>query len=134
MDMYHSRRRTLLDGAHNPEGSRVLRDFLVHRGETEVHFVFGAMRDKNIREMGASLFPLAASIHLTPIANARSANPGDVAELHRRFRSRMHLHSSMHRALYSAWRRCSPSGLVVVTGSLYLVGNLLPTVQKHCAK
>jgi dihydrofolate synthase/folylpolyglutamate synthase len=134
LDAYHSRRRTLLDGAHNPEGSRLLRDFLIHCGETEVHFVFGAMRDKNIREMGASLFPLAASIHLTPITNARSANPVEVAELHRRFRSCMHLHSNMRKALDSAWRHCSSSGLVVVTGSLYLVGNLLPMVQKHCTR
>jgi folylpolyglutamate synthase/dihydropteroate synthase len=32
--------------------------------------------------------------------------------------------------LRSAWKECSPGGLVVVTGSLYLVGDLLPLVRK----
>jgi dihydrofolate synthase/folylpolyglutamate synthase len=134
LDEYRSRRRTLLDGAHNPEGSRQLRDFLMHCGETEVHFVFGAMRDKNIREMGASLFPLATSIHLAEITNARSADPEEVAKMHRRFGACLRVHSSMRKALESAWQQCSPAGLVVVTGSLYLVGHLLPMVQKHCAR
>ncbi len=134
LDEYNSRRRTLLDGAHNPEGSRLLKEFLVHCGEKEVHFVFGAMRDKNIREMGSYLFPLAAGIHLTPIANSRSADPNEIADLHRRFRSRMQFHPDANDALESAWRRCSRRGLVVVTGSLYLVGNLLPMVRANCKK
>lgn len=134
LDEYDSRRRTLLDGAHNPEASRLLRDFLVARKESEVHFVFGAMRDKNIREIGENLFPLAASIHLTPVANSRCADPAAMAEMHQRFRSRIQLHRGMRQALESAWRQCSPSGLVVVTGSLYLVGNLLPMVQAESQK
>ena len=134
LEEYGSRRRTLLDGAHNPQASRLLRDFLVEREESEVHFVFGAMRDKNIREIGANLFPLAAGIHLTPVANSRCADPAEIAEMHKRFRSRIRLHHGMREALESAWRQCSPSGLVVVTGSLYLVGNLLPMVQAESGK
>jgi dihydrofolate synthase/folylpolyglutamate synthase len=133
LDEYQSRRRTLLDGAHNPEGANLLRDFLIRRKETEVHFVFAAMRDKDIRTMGGYLFPLAASVHLAPIANSRCADPNEVALLHKRFLSRMRIHSNMRDALHAAWKECSPSGLVVVTGSLYLVGELLPLVV-HCAK
>ena len=130
LDEYETQRRTLLDGAHNPEGAGLLRDFIIRQKETEVHFVFGAVRDKNIKEMGACLFPIATSIHLTALANSRSADPGEIAGLHKRFRSRMQIHSSMHEALYSAWKQCSRKGLVVVTGSLYLVGELLPTVRR----
>jgi dihydrofolate synthase/folylpolyglutamate synthase len=130
LDEYRSQRRTLLDGAHNPEGAQLLRNFLVDQKEDEVHLVFGALRDKNIREMGGHLFPLATSIHLTPLENSRSADPSEVADLLKRFRSRMRFHRSMHEALYSAWEECSRSGLVVVSGSLYLVGDLLPVVRK----
>jgi dihydrofolate synthase/folylpolyglutamate synthase len=133
LDEYRSRRRTLLDGAHNPDGARRLRDYLAQRKETEVHFVFGAVRDKNIRGIGASLFPVATSIHLTPLTNTRSAAPDEIADLNKRYRSKMKIHSSMRRALYSAWDQCSPKGLVVVTGSLYLVGELFPVIQKHAA-
>ena len=133
LDEYRSRRRTLLDGAHNPEGAKTLRNFLLKRRETEVHLVFGAVRDKNIRKIGATLFPLARSIHLTPLVNTRSCDPRDVVRLQKSHQSRMRIHPDMRKALYSAWEECSPSGLVVVTGSLYLVGELLPLVRSQCA-
>jgi len=129
LDEYRSRRRTLLDGAHNPEAARLLREFLIREKEKDVHFVFGAVRDKNIRGIGREIFPLAASIHLTPLSNTRSASPEDVAAMHRRLAPRMRIHAGMHEALRAAWEECPPSGLVVVTGSLYLVGELLPLVQ-----
>jgi dihydrofolate synthase/folylpolyglutamate synthase len=133
LDEYQSRRRTLLDGAHNPEGAQLLRDFLIKEKEREVHLVFGVVRDKNIRGIGKWIFPIAASIHLTPLKNTRSASPAEVSGLHKQFRPRMKIHSSMREALFSAWEECSASGLVVVTGSLYLVGELLPIVQA-CSK
>ncbi|MBN2319698.1 MAG: bifunctional folylpolyglutamate synthase/dihydrofolate synthase [Acidobacteria bacterium] len=131
LDEYKSRRRTLLDGAHNPDAAQKLRDYLIQRKETEVHFVFGAVQDKNIREIGAFLFPVAASIHLTPLTNTRTASTDEIADRNKRFRSKMKAHPSMRRALAAAWEECSPKGLVVVTGSLYLVGELLPVIQKH---
>jgi folylpolyglutamate synthase/dihydropteroate synthase len=42
----------------------------------------------------------------------------------------MRVHADMRGALRAAWKECSPSGLVVVTGSLYLVGELLPLVRR----
>ena len=134
LDEYDSCRRTLMDGAHNPEGAEHLRDYLVEQKAKEVHFVFGAVRDKNIGKMGGCLFPLATTIHLAGIANSRSADPAVIADMHKPYRSRIRIHSNMHEALRAAWRVCSRSGLVVVTGSLYLVGELLPAVQKYCRK
>jgi dihydrofolate synthase / folylpolyglutamate synthase len=134
LDEYRSRRRTLLDGAHNPEGARLLRDFLVKRREKEVHMVFGAVRDKDIREIGAAVFPVATSIHLTPLLNTRSATPAEIAAMHKSFSPKMKIHQNMRDALNSAWAECSSSGLVVVTGSLYLVGELLPLVSKATKK
>jgi dihydrofolate synthase/folylpolyglutamate synthase len=131
LDEYRSHRRTLLDGAHNPEGARLLREFLDRRKEKEVHLVFGAVRDKDIRRIGAALFPVADSIHLTPLLNTRSADPAEIAAMHRKFFPKMRIYGSMQDALYAAWKESPPSGLVVVTGSLYLVGELLPLVRKY---
>lgn len=131
LDEYNSRRRTLLDGAHNPEGAQLLRNYLIRKKEKEVHLVFGAVRDKDIREIGNAIFPVASSIHLTPLVNTRSATPSEVASIHKRYASRMRIHSNMHEAIRAAWKECSASGLVVVTGSLYLVGGLLPLVRAN---
>ena len=133
LDEYRSRRRTLLDGAHNPDGARLLAEFLAAGRQKEVHLVFGAVRDKDLAGIGKSIFPCAASIHLTPLQNSRSAAPEEIAAMHSGYRSRMRLHSNAREALHAAWDECPASGLVVVTGSLYLVGDVLPVVTKHGA-
>ncbi len=130
LDEYRACRRTLLEGAHNPEGAQLLRAFLESRPESEIHLVFGALRDKDIRKMGNALFPLAGSIQLAPLNNARSADPKEVLAMFRRFAGKTRVHASSKEALKAAWQACSPKGLVVVTGSLYLLGELLPTVRR----
>jgi dihydrofolate synthase/folylpolyglutamate synthase len=134
MDCYRARRRTLLDGAHNPEGADVLRNFLLDQNEEEIHLVFGVMGDKDAAGMGSCLFPLANRIHLTPVASPRSMQPGDLAARFPSVRRRMHLHSCALDALLAAWKGCPRSGLVVVTGSLYLIGELLETVRNESGR
>ncbi len=134
MDFYRARRRTLLDGAHNPEGAGILRNYLLEQRENEIHLVFGIMRDKDSAGIGSLLFPLATRIHVTPLASPRSMQPSDLAAAFPRVRHRMYLHSSAREALRSAWDGCPESGLVVVTGSLYLIGELLETVRKESGR
>src|SRR5262245_41636946 len=129
LDEYRSRRRTLLDGAHNPEAVQLLRDHLEQENLDPVYLVFGAMSDKTLSRMGKLLFPVARSIHLARIANSRSAEPHVIAALHSRYRSRIHLHANPRSALEAAWKECPRDGIVVVTGSLYLVGEVLPLVE-----
>jgi dihydrofolate synthase/folylpolyglutamate synthase len=129
LDEYRTNRAILLDGAHNPESAEVLRAFIRARKPGKIHLVFGALRDKDIRKIGATLFPLAEVIHLAPLDNARTALPGEIVSLHKRFRSRMRTHADSHAALRAAREACPRDGLVLVTGSLYLIGELLPVVK-----
>jgi dihydrofolate synthase/folylpolyglutamate synthase len=131
LDEYVARRRTLLDGAHNPGAARTLLAYLRERDEKDVHLVFGALRDKDIGRLGQILFPLARTIHLTVIGNSRAAAPSEIAALHGRHQGRIRIHENPGDALRAAWAECPTDGLVVVTGSLYLVGELLPIVQRE---
>ena len=134
LDEYRTRRRTLLEGAHNVEGARALWNHLTRREHGGIHLVFGAVREKDIRGMGRVLFPLARSIHLAPIANSRSADPADIAAKYPRFRKRIRIHDNARSALHAAWEEAPRNGLVVVTGSLYLLGELLPVVRSDAAR
>lgn len=129
LDEYHSRHRTLMEGAHNPEGAQSLRTYLESRHEREVHLVFGALRDKDIRKMGSCLFPVACTIHLAPLYNSRTADPETILATFRQFTPKIRIHGSSKEALQSAWQECTNKGLVVVTGSLYLLGELFPLVR-----
>jgi len=131
LDEYRCPRRTLLDGAHNAEGARMLGRHLRRYAPEEIRLVFGVLRDKDFGAIGGQLFPLARSIHLSPVASPRSAPPSAVAARHARYRERLHVHWSAQEALRAAWQECSPAGIVVVTGSLYLLGELLPLIRRE---
>jgi dihydrofolate synthase/folylpolyglutamate synthase len=118
--------RILFDGAHNPAGARALREFLDEFVREPITLVFGAMRDKDLTEIAATLFPAARHLILTRPANPRAAQPDELARfIPSGFNSgRLTLAASSAEALEAARRLTPPGGLVCVTGSLYLVGEI----------
>jgi dihydrofolate synthase / folylpolyglutamate synthase len=118
--------RLLLDGAHNPAGARALREYLDEFEGARVTMVFGAMRDKALDEIGRTLFPAAERLLLTQPNNPRAAT---VEELLRAVPAddpprSIALAPSAADALTIARAQTPPGGLVCVTGSLYLVGEV----------
>ena len=70
----------VFDVAHNPAGAWALRSTLSGCYEDRrLIFVFGAMRDKAIREMAEILFPIAERVIATRAENPRSANSRSAA-------------------------------------------------------
>lgn len=113
----------LLDGAHNPQAARVLRDFLSeHFSPRPLTLIFGAMHDKNIAAMTEALFPLAQKIILTKVINPRAAAPQLIAEC--RPGLNYVLTDNVSAALRAAIN-CTPAdGLICACGSLFLVGEI----------
>jgi len=115
---------TYLDGAHNPAGARVLRDFLAATAHPRV-LVFGAMRDKAIGEISELLFPCVDAVVLTQPSHHRATSPETLREMTSHLNEYIYLRSSPAEALGLATRIAGPEGTVVVAGSLFLVGDLL---------
>ncbi|HKQ78527.1 MAG TPA: folylpolyglutamate synthase/dihydrofolate synthase family protein [Blastocatellia bacterium] len=112
----------LLDGAHNAAGARALRDFLdEHFHSIPITIIFGAMADKAIGEMGDILFPAASQVIVTRIASPRAAEPCAIAEASHHDVIRI---ENAVEALDEALRLTPPDGLIVVCGSLFLVGEI----------
>lgn len=127
----------LLDGAHNPAGCRSLREYLDELAPRPLTLVFGAMRDKQLEEMGEILFPVADTLVLTPIANLRSASVEMLRSIAIGARqvgvsSPPIETSSSAEALHVAIERTPPHGLICIAGSLYLIGELRPSILKLC--
>ncbi|HKR02962.1 MAG TPA: folylpolyglutamate synthase/dihydrofolate synthase family protein [Pyrinomonadaceae bacterium] len=123
----------LFDGAHNPAGARALRDFLGEFVRQPVTLIFGAMRDKDLTEIAATLFPAASHLVLTQAANPRAATVETLAGLAASYfdESRLTLAPSPAHALDAALRLTPPGGLICVTGSLYLVGDILRAIDSR---
>jgi len=117
---------SVLDVAHNPAGAWALRSALSERYEDRpLIFVFGAMRDKAISEIAEILFPLAERVIATRPENPRAASPEEIREAGRRTAVEIETVGEVPEALERARQIAGPGALLVVTGSIYLVGEAM---------
>jgi dihydrofolate synthase / folylpolyglutamate synthase len=116
----------VLDVAHNPAGAWALRSALSERyGDRPLIFVFGAMRDKAISEMTEILFPLAERVIATRPENPRSASPEEIQCAGSRTGAEIEAIAEVKPALERARAVARAGGVIVVTGSIYLVGEVM---------
>ncbi len=116
----------VLDVAHNPAGAWALRSTLSAAYEDRpVTLVFGVMRDKAISEVAEILFPLAERVVVTQANNPRSATAAEIRQAAVRVEVEIREAPDVASALTEARRIAGPGGLVVVTGSIYIVGEAM---------
>ena len=109
----------ILDGAHNPAGARALARYLERfYPNRRLWLIYGAMRDKAVEEIGGILFPLAHELIFTTPANSRALRPEALAAIAGRGR----VAQNVGAALELARGEASADDVVVITGSLFLVG------------
>ncbi|MFY9748483.1 MAG: folylpolyglutamate synthase/dihydrofolate synthase family protein [Acidobacteriaceae bacterium] len=125
----------LLDVAHNPAGAWALRAALSSLGFAEsAHgervLVFGCMKDKAYQEMAQILFPMFDLVIATPVESPRSASAEDLVAAAQEVGVRALAARDGQEALRRAWVEAPREGLVVVAGSVYLVGEVRPFLER----
>ena len=116
----------VLDVAHNPAGAWALRSALSENfPDRELTMVFAAMRDKAIQEIADILFPIAEQVVLTQVNNPRSATTGELLQAASRTGASLHEEPNVPAALSRARELSKPEGVIVVTGSIFLVGEAM---------
>ena len=116
----------VFDVAHNPAGAWALRSTLsACYPERPLIFIFGAMRDKAIGEMAEILFPLAERVIATRADNPRSAAPEEIREAASRTATQIEDAADVATALKLARTHARPDAVVVITGSIYIVGEAM---------
>ena len=123
----------VLDGAHNGEGVRALIEELESfREQRKVRLLFAAMEDKDWRLMLEGFSEVVDEIVLTRVNMERCADP-------------FHLASQLsgkipHRAIGNApaaleyiLDRADSDDIILIAGSLYLIGEIRPLVQEIAA-
>ena len=109
----------ILDGAHNPAGARALAKYLERfYGSRRIWMIYAAMRDKAIDEVAGILFPLATELVLTAPDTPRALRPEAMAE----FAGRGHVEPDVEAAIAYARSHAAEEDVIVITGSLFLVG------------
>jgi dihydrofolate synthase / folylpolyglutamate synthase len=119
-------REMVLDVAHNPAGAWALRSALSENfSGRELTMVFAAMRDKALEEMAGILFPIAEKVIVTKVANPRAATTSELAQAASHTGTPLHEEQNVAAALARAREVSKPQGLIVVTGSIFLVGEAM---------
>jgi dihydrofolate synthase/folylpolyglutamate synthase len=127
----------LLDVAHNPAGAWTLRAAIAAvPDEMPRTLIFSCLRDKDLAEMSRILFPLFDAspdgdplrrrdhLLLAPIPNARAASVSELLAAAEHLGVPAEPASSLSHALSLAHEITPTDGLIIATGSVYLVGEL----------
>ncbi len=126
----------LLDVAHNPAGAWTLRAALARLPEERPRtLIFSCLADKNIEEMARILLPLFDStsgdparrrdhVIVAPIANPRAATVEQLLAAAHALDVPAHAAPHLQAALQQAETLTPRDGVIVATGSVYLVGEI----------
>lgn len=119
----------LLDGAHNPAGAHALARFLEEEKLRPVA-LFGALSDKNWMEMIEALAPQLSAVVATEPPSERRLEAMFPAREFARAGVVATVVQDVGYALRTAKAQAGPDGIVLVCGSLYLVGDVLRRLEK----
>jgi dihydrofolate synthase/folylpolyglutamate synthase len=123
------RPRVILDGAHNPGAARVLaqalEDVRPPRGRGRLWVVIGCMADKDYRTILRTIGPAADELILTRAAYERSAKPEQLAQAAESLGLAHRVAPELLAALALARAEAGAEDVIVVTGSLFVVGEVL---------
>jgi dihydrofolate synthase/folylpolyglutamate synthase len=127
---------TLLDGAHNPDGVRALAESLPElvSGHDRVVAVVSILDDKDAAGMLASLLPACDALVLTSSQNPRALPPPTLQSLATQLGGPpSEIVPAPHRALARGRELAGHNGVVIATGSIYLIADLLAPAQREWA-
>jgi dihydrofolate synthase / folylpolyglutamate synthase len=120
----------VIDGAHNPAGMAALVAALpAFVGERRLVAVVSILDDKDPSAMLAPLLPLCDQVVFCRIANPRGLSPATLASLAGQLGGArgggIHTERDVHAAVELARELAEDDGVVLVTGSIYLLADLL---------
>ncbi|HLO88249.1 MAG TPA: folylpolyglutamate synthase/dihydrofolate synthase family protein [Nostocaceae cyanobacterium] len=126
--------KLLIDGAHNPAAAKVLRDYVNSltegKKQNSISWVIGILATKDHADIFQELLKPGDKLYLIPVPDSNSAATSVLAKLAHEICPELsfcNTYSDVNSALNAAFT--SPDHLVVLCGSLYLLGHFLATAK-----
>lgn len=124
--LLYKNRLFLLDGAHNPEAAQVVHDTLKALNTPPVTLLFGIAKDKDVEHVLKTLEDVASHVILTKAQlSPRAAEPLELAQISTKPHTVI---PTLHEAIEHAVSITKPGEIILVAGSLYLIGEVRPYV------
>jgi dihydrofolate synthase/folylpolyglutamate synthase len=115
----------LMDGAHNPQAAAALKETLIELCHNRrIHFLVGLSADKAVEPIAQRLAEVAFGMTCTRSRHPRAMDPTDLAKRLIPYCSNVHVMSDAADACTYLLNAVSSEDVIVITGSLFLVGEL----------
>ncbi|MCR4441035.1 MAG: folylpolyglutamate synthase/dihydrofolate synthase family protein [Peptococcaceae bacterium] len=116
----------VIDGAHNPAGMEAVSRWLEKNrpGAGKVILVIGMLADKDRRKAAACLDGLVDMVVVTRPLSSRAGDWKEMAAFFRKEAEKIKIIEPLPEAISAALGQAAPGDLVLVTGSLYLIGEV----------
>jgi dihydrofolate synthase/folylpolyglutamate synthase len=125
----------ILDGAHNPQALHALGDAMEELwSDRTIHLLVGMSSDKSVEAIAARLAPRIASITCTRSHHPRAADPALLARQLAGAHQRIEVIPDPIDACTYVLNQAAPTDVVVITGSLFLVGELRSVILRYASK
>lgn len=119
----------LLDVAHNPDGLKNLVNEISRLKHKKKVIIFAVMKDKNYKLMGRELKKLNAEVIVTQPNIERAMPAKDLYDVYQKQKLILHLAESVGEALKIGKKVAGRNGLLVITGSHFLVGEAMDLLK-----
>ncbi len=123
----------LVDGAHNPQGVRALKESLQQMYPKERFiFVVGVLADKDYETMLSEMVPLAEKFYTVTVESSRSLQGQQVAQTLQSLGASAEYMADLQLCLKKVLKEGQASGKKTVAfGSLYFVGSIMGLLEKE---
>lgn len=122
----------IIDGAHNEDGiyalSQALKKYFIHKN---IIMVIGMLRDKNHRDSIRLLGPLASKMIATEPMSDRALSAEELAEEAKEHCPEVYAIPSITHAIEKAKDVVDNNSIVVICGSLYLIGEVYNIISNE---
>lgn len=126
LQIIHTAPTLLLDCAHNPDSAGQLAQALrQHFHYDRLWLILGITADKDMAGVLAPLLPMADGVIVTAANNPRAARPEQLQQIAADLGYTARPVTSLSQAIQETWAMSRPGDLICVTGSIFLVGDLL---------
>ena len=122
LEWWGQSRRILLDGAHNAAGSTVLAAYLATLNVPALHWLVGVKDDKNYHDILAAILPLTTRLYAVAPPAINAIEPEELVAVARQAKVPAQAFASVEEGLQAARSVCKPHEIILVAGSLFLVG------------
>ncbi len=125
----------ILDGAQNEASARALKEAVTSIFPYKnLILVLGISSDKDIEGICANLLPIASAAFFTRANTPRAASPQDLRKRFQSYNKKTTVTSNVEEAVALARQEAAPQDLILVAGSLYVIGEALQCLNKKKLK